>query len=127
MNNNSGTVDVSEAFWSFVFLCKDYIDDSIFQTQEFDIFRNAVIQQQLFYMSYDSLFITQMHEHFFTLDGIDIMSDGILFHNLCYLFENTPILVEDVELRYVIQKTHNMILQYLQDQEDFSSLENLKL
>jgi hypothetical protein len=121
------SLDVSNIFWSFVFQCKDYIDDSTFESQEYLTIRDAVLKQQMFFMSYDSLFITHRTEEIHNYNGIYLDSYGIHFCTIIDLFEITARIIENVELRQLIQCVHKSILDYLQQQEDFEQLTNLKL
>ena len=119
--------DVSNIFWSFLFQCKDYIDDSTFESQEYLTIRDAVLKEQMFFMSYDSLFITHRTEELYNYNGIELDSYGIHFFTIMDLFEITGRIIENEELRQLIQRVHKSILDYLQQQEDFEEITNLKI
>lgn len=121
------SLDVSNIFWSFVFQCKDCIDDSLLESQEYLMIRDAVLKQQMFFMSYESIFITYRTEELYNYNGIELDSYGIHFYTIIDLFEVTARIVENEELRQLIQRVHESILEYLQQQEDFEEITNLKL
>lgn len=121
------SLDVSNIFWSFVFQCKEYIDDSTFESQEYLMIRDAVLKEQMFFMTYDSLFITHRTEELYNYNGIELDSYGIHFFTIIDLFEITTRIIQNEELRQSIHRVHKSILEYLQQQEDFEELTNLKL
>ena len=121
------SLDVSNIFWSFLFQCKDNIDDTSFESQEYLIIRESVLKQQMFFMSYDSLFITYRTEELYNYNGIELDSYGVHFYTIMDLFEITACIVENEELRQLIQRVHKSIMEYLQQQEDLEEISNLKL